>query len=141
MRCGSPFEGAAAKAAAERATEFDRTQLRAAQRAMIDVEDDAQAKAKANRRFHEAVWTASHNPTLVDLLHRLNVHLVRYPTTTLTHGDRWEAVLREHEELLSAIEARDGEAARRIAEHHMFGAGEVRLRVFAEISEHAADTG
>jgi DNA-binding GntR family transcriptional regulator len=134
------LEGAAAKAAAERATELDRTRLRAAQRAMIDVED-AQAKATANRRFHEAVWTASHNPTLVDLLHRLNVHLVRYPTTTLTHGDRWEAVLREHEELLGAIEARDGEAARRIAEHHMFGAREVRLRMYAESSEHATNTG
>jgi DNA-binding GntR family transcriptional regulator len=135
------LEGAAAKAAAERATELDRTRLRAAQRAMIEVEDDAQAKAAANRRFHEAVWTASHNSTLVDLLHRLNVHLVRYPTTTLTYGDRWQAVLREHEELLGAIEARDGEAARRIAEHHMFGAREVRLRMYAESSEHATSTG
>ena len=133
------LEGAAAKAAAERATEFDRMQLRAAQKAMVDVEDTPRAKAAANRRFHEAVWTASHNPTLVDLLHRLNVHLVRYPTTTLTFGDRWEAVLREHEELLGAIEARDGEGARRIAEHHMFGAREVRLRMYAE-GEHAAGT-
>jgi DNA-binding GntR family transcriptional regulator len=126
------LEGAAAKAAAERATEFDRSQLRAAQRAMVEVETEPRAMAAANRRFHEAVWTASHNPTLVDLLHRLNVHLVRYPTTTLTHGDRWPAVLREHEELLGAIEARDGEAARRIAEHHMFGAREVRLRMYAD---------
>ena len=76
------LEGAAAKAAAERATELDRTRLRSAQRAMVDVEDSPGAKAATNRRFHEAVWTASHNPTLVDLLHRLNVHLVRYPTTT-----------------------------------------------------------
>ena len=67
---------------------------------------------------------------------RLNVHLVRYPSTTLTYGDRWEAVLREHEELLGAIEARDGEAARRIAEHHMFGAREVRLRMYADSNEH-----
>jgi DNA-binding GntR family transcriptional regulator len=127
------LEGAAAKAAAERATEFDRMQLRSAQQAMVDLDDDAgAAMAAANRRFHEAVWTASHNPTLVDLLHRLNVHLVRYPTTTLTYADRWEAVLREHQELLSAIEARDGEAARRIAEHHMSGAREVRLRMYSE---------
>jgi DNA-binding GntR family transcriptional regulator len=134
------LEGAAAKAAAQRATELDRTRLRAAQQAMVDVEDTPHAKAAANRRFHEAVWGASHNPTLVDLLHRLNVHLVRYPSTTLTHGDRWEEVLREHEELLGAIEARDGEAAQRIAEHHMFGAREVRLRMYAE-NEHATDTG
>jgi DNA-binding GntR family transcriptional regulator len=130
------LEGAAAKAAAERATELDRMQLRSAHNAMIEVDDNAAAKASANRRFHEAIWTASHNPTLVDLLHRLNVHLVRYPTTTLTYGDRWDAVLREHEELLGAIEARDGEAARRIAEHHMFGAREVRLRMYTE-NEHA----
>lgn len=126
------LEGAAAKAAAERATEFDRTLLRSAHQAMLDADDTAEVKAATNRRFHEAVWTASHNSTLVDLLHRLNIHLVRYPSTTLTHGDRWEAVLREHEELLGAIEARDGEAARRIAEHHMFGAREVRLRMYAE---------
>lgn len=126
------LEGAAAKAAAERATEFDRTLLRSAHQAMLDADDTPEAKAATNRRFHEAVWTASHNSTLVDLLHRLNIHLVRYPSTTLTHGDRWEAVLREHEELLGAIEARDGEAARRIAEHHMFGAREVRLRMYAE---------
>ncbi len=134
------LEGAAAKAAAERATELDRTRLRSAHQAMLDVEDTSEAKAAANRRFHEAVWTASHNSTLVDLLHRLNVHLVRYPSTTLTYGDRWEAVLREHDELLGAIEARDGEAARRIAEHHMFGVRDVRLRMYAE-SEHASDAG
>ena len=130
------LEGAAAKAAAERATEFDRAQLRAAQRAMLELADEPAAKAAVNRRFHEAIWTASHNPTLVDLLHRLNVHLIRYPSTTLTYRDRWDAVLREHEELLRAIEARDGEAARRIAEHHMFGAREVRLQMYADSSEH-----
>jgi DNA-binding FadR family transcriptional regulator len=134
------LEGAAAKAAAERATELDRTRLRSAQQAMVVVEDTPEAKAVANRRFHEAAWAASHNPTLVDLLQRLNIHLVRYPTTTLTYGDRWKAVLREHEELIGAIEARDGEAARRIAEHHMFGAREVRLRMYAE-GEHAGNTG
>ena len=42
---------------------------------------------------------------------------------------------REHEEMLGAIEARDGEAARRIAEHHMFGAREVRLRMYADSNE------
>jgi DNA-binding GntR family transcriptional regulator len=126
------LEGAAAKAAAERATELDRARLRSAHQAMVSAEDNPQAKAAANRRFHEAVWSASHNPTLVDLLQRLNVHLVRYPSTTLTYGDRWAAVLREHAELLGAIEARDGESARRIAERHIFGAREVRLRMYAE---------
>ena len=70
----------------------------------------------------------------VDLLHRLNVHLVRYPSTTLAHGDRWDEVLREHEELLTAIEAGDPDRAHRIAEEHMTGAREVRLRMYVESS-------
>jgi len=61
------------------------------------------ARADANRRFHELVWAASHNATLGDLLARLDNHLVRYLTTTLTYEGRWRAVLAEHERLLDAL--------------------------------------
>ncbi len=125
------LEGAAARAAAERATELDRRRLRAAQAAMVETGADARERAAANRQFHEAVWAASHSPTLVDLLQRLNVHLVRYPTTTLEGDDRWQAVLAEHEELLDAIDAGDPMRAREVAEHHMDGAREVRMRMYA----------
>ncbi|MBW1640649.1 GntR family transcriptional regulator [Microbacterium resistens] len=126
------LEGAAARAAAERATEFDQRRLRAAQEAMRAAGADPRARARANRQFHEAVWSASHSPTLVDLLHRLNVHLVRYPTTTLEGDDRWAAALDEHEAMLDAIEARDAARAREIAEAHMTAAREVRMRMYAE---------
>ncbi|WP_345214634.1 GntR family transcriptional regulator [Georgenia halophila] len=126
------LESAAARAAASRATELDRVRLRAAQDAMIATGDSPVERADANRVFHEAVWQASHSATLVDLLHRLNVHLIRYPSTTLAHGNRWKEVLREHEELLEAIEQRDPQRAHDIAEHHMAGAREVRLRMYAE---------
>ncbi|MCX6497404.1 MAG: GntR family transcriptional regulator [Arthrobacter sp.] len=125
------LEGAAARAAAERATELDRRRLRATQSAMVAAGEDPGDRAQANRQFHEAIWAASHSPTLVDLLHRLNVHLVRYPTTTLEFEDRWKAVLAEHEALLDAIEARDAAKAREIAEAHMTGAREVRMRMYA----------
>ncbi len=125
------LEGAAARAAAERATELDRRRLRAAQAAMVSTGPDARERAAANRAFHEAVWAASHSPTLVDLLQRLNVHLVRYPTTTLEGDARWTAVLEEHEALLDAIDAGDPVRAREVAEHHMDGAREVRMRMYA----------
>lgn len=125
------LEGAAARAAAERATELDRRRLRSAQAVMAETGQDARERAAANRQFHEAVWAASHSPTLIDLLQRLNVHLVRYPTTTLEGDDRWHAVLAEHEELLDAIDAGDAMRAREIAERHMDGAREVRMRMYA----------
>lgn len=126
------LEGAAARAAAERATELDRRRLRSAQAVMAATDDDPRERAAVNRQFHEAIWAASHSPTLIDLLHRLNVHLVRYPTTTLEGDERWAAVLEEHEALLDAIDARDPMRAREIAEHHMTGAREVRMRMYAE---------
>jgi DNA-binding GntR family transcriptional regulator len=126
------LEGFAAKAAATRATELDRIRLRAAQDAMLRTGDDPRERAAMNRRFHEAVWEASHSPTIVDLLRRLHVHLIRYPTTTLANANRWSDVLREHEELLDAINAGDSERAREVAERHMAGARQVRLRMYAE---------
>lgn len=128
------LEGSAAKQAALRATELDKMRLRTAHEAMLQVGDSAAARVQTNRAFHEAVWQASHSPTLVDLLRRLNVHLIRYPTTTLSWGDRWNTVIAEHEELLVAIEAGDGARAQDIAEKHLTGAREVRLRMYTTLA-------
>jgi DNA-binding GntR family transcriptional regulator len=125
------LEAAAAKQAALRASELDHARLRAAQDAMRRAGDDPAKRASSNRAFHEAIWQASHSPTLDDLLRRLNVHLIRYPTTTLTWGERWDEVLAEHEELLDAIASRDAARAHDVAERHMAGAREVRLRMYA----------
>lgn len=126
------LEGAAARAAAERRTELDLMRIRAAHESMKSLQgEDGRARAESNRVFHEAVWSASHSPTLVDLLNRLHVHLIRYPTTTLSFGDRWQSALDEHEQLIAAITAKDAAEAARIAEHHMQGARDVRLQMYA----------
>ena len=127
------LEASAAKLAALRSTELDRMRLRAAHEAMLRAGEDPAARAATNRAFHEAIWQASHSPTLDDLLRRLNVHLIRYPSTTLRWGERWEAVLAEHEELLDAIDARDAERAHDVAERHLAGARDVRLHMYAEM--------
>lgn len=126
------LEGAVASAAAKRRTEIDLIRLRRAADAMAEVEaTDAYAAATANRAFHETMWQASHNRTLIDLLTRLNDHLVRYPATTLTRRGRWENALAEHEAILAAIEnQRPDEAAER-AEHHMVAARDIRLEMYA----------
>jgi DNA-binding GntR family transcriptional regulator len=127
------LEGAAARNAATRATDLDRMKLRSAQQNMRDYAgDDASERARLNRRFHEAVWEASHSLTMTDLLERLNSHLFLSAQTTLAVDERWNAALHEHDELLAAIESHDGDAARRIAEHHMLGARDVRLRLYAK---------
>lgn len=86
---------------------------------------------EANQNFHQAVWRASHNESLVDLLGRLNLHLARYPGTTLGPPGRWEAARVEHRQILEAIERRDGDEAHRIAMAHFREARDIRLALFA----------
>lgn len=127
------LEGAAARAAAERRTLSDLSLLQgiAAEELRVARDDPAQ-RVTMNQRFHQAIWAASHHATFQDLLERLSVHLVRYPTTTLHYDGRWDAAVKEHEQLIAAIAAQDGERAERIARLHMERARDVRLAMWRE---------
>lgn len=128
-----PLEATAAAAAAQRHTEYDLVRLRRAQAVMEATDSgDPAAMAAANRTVHEALWAAGHNGTIVDLLTRLNNHLTRYPTTTLSVPGRWEEALAEHREIIAAVAARDADRAAELARRHMSRAREVRLEVWAE---------
>jgi DNA-binding GntR family transcriptional regulator len=127
------LEGAAARGAAERSTRLDLMRIRNAADAMAAAEPgDPGAMAATNQAFHEEIWAASHNRTLVDLLTRLNSHITRYPATTLTSPGRWEEALSEHAGLVGAIEAGQRDEAGLIAENHMTKARDIRLRMYGE---------
>lgn len=125
------LEGLAARAAAKRRNELDLARIKAARDAMSDLADPAR-RADTNRGFHETIWAASHNQTLIDQLERLSLHLLRYPSTTLAVEDRWASALAEHDELVEAIENRDPDAAEQLAEQHMSRARDMRLQLYAQ---------
>ncbi len=76
---------------------------------------------EANWRFHQEIHRAAHSPRL---LTQLRQAARAVPSNFLTVFPEHEKhSLSEHEELLDALEARDGELARRIAERHVLDAG------------------
>jgi len=93
---------------------------------------DDVTKTATNLEFHEAVWAAAHNPVLEDLLHRLSIHLIRTPRTTMSVGNRWKESLVEHGQLIEAVSHGDEEKARHIARSHMETARELRLELLRE---------
>lgn len=99
-------------------------------RALVDPDDGT--RIRTNLEFHAAVWQATHNAVLVDLLERLTVHLVHAPRSTLSVGDRWRHALDEHARLLDAVRDRDEATARTIAGEHMATAREIRLRLLRD---------
>jgi DNA-binding GntR family transcriptional regulator len=124
------LEGQAARAAADRATSLDINRLRAIHEQMLAAppEDEA-ARVTLNRLFHEGLWHASHNGTLVEIIDRLIAHL--HPQTTLTFPGRWDTILEEHGELLQAIVEHRADDAAAIATEHMTQAREIRLQLYA----------
>ncbi len=127
------LEATAARVAAERRTDHDIRQLRWMLGSDAEMPDtDADSLVNANQRFHRAVWRASHNESLIDLLERLNLHLARYPGTTLAVPGRWDAARQEHANLVDAIESRNGDEAHEIARTHFLEARDIRLALFAQ---------
>jgi DNA-binding GntR family transcriptional regulator len=130
------LEATAGRMAAERRTDHELRILRhllefGRQQAPLDT----RALVDANQRFHRAVWVASHNESLIDLLERLNLHLGRYPETTLAAPGRWSTAQDEHTRLVDAIEARDAKAAHDIALAHFTAARDIRLALFVSSPE------
>jgi DNA-binding GntR family transcriptional regulator len=127
------LEATAARLAATRHTRIDQIRL---ERLMTLAEEsdpsDGQLIADRNRDFHRGVWLASHNHALIDLLDRLNLHLLRYPVTTLTTPGRWQEALQQHRDLLAAIVARDPAQAQKVAEDHVAAARDIRLALWEQ---------
>ena len=92
---------------------------------------DPARMAAANQQFHQTVWRASRNESLIDLLGRLHLHLGRYPGTTLASPGHGDAAREEHRQLFDAIDRRDGDEAHRIAMGHFRAARDIRLDLFA----------
>jgi DNA-binding GntR family transcriptional regulator len=127
------LEATVGRVAAERRTDHDVRTLRRLYVHGNNIDThDPQAMVVANQQFHRAVWRASHNESLLDLLERLNLHLARYPETTLQYPGRWSQAWHEHKELLDAVEARDSDRAYDVAMRHFKEARDIRLAQFDE---------
>lgn len=127
------LEMTAARVAAERHTSFDRIRLDHLLKACEDVDpSDDTMIVQRNEEFHRGVWQASHNESLVDLLKRLNSHLVRYPATTLSYPGRWERALEQHRGIVDAIITRDSTTAAELAEAHFAEARDIRLKLWEQ---------
>lgn len=93
------------------------------------VNPDDQLRTKSNLTFHAALWAATHNAVLQDLLERLSTHLIHSPHSTLSVSGRWADALDEHAALVDAIADRRVDDARRIARSHMETARTLRLNL------------
>jgi DNA-binding GntR family transcriptional regulator len=126
------LEGLAARLAARHATAEEVRVLRAMVEEDRRLMRDLSAMARANRRFHKQIHLASHNRYLVQQLDLVHRTMALMATTSLAIQGRGEDAMAEHDAIVSAIEAGDGEAASAALKAHISLAFEARLRHDAE---------
>jgi DNA-binding GntR family transcriptional regulator len=109
------LEPLAAKIAATRATPEDVADLRALQQRFDELGEDEHALTEANRRFHFRIYEAARSPILLALLQLLWQTLVHQPPPARPRED-W---IREHDQILEALERGDAKAAERLTRQHV----------------------
>jgi DNA-binding GntR family transcriptional regulator len=113
----------AAGLAAQRRTAEDLGRMRAALGSLSTSRSDASpAQLAGHRRFHAAVYRASHNAVLVEALDGLWDKTDRYRRHALAAGrseEELEQRAEEHRALLEAVSDRDAEAAATIMRAHI----------------------
>ena len=127
----SELEGLAARLAARHATPEEvrvLSDMLAADRANLG---DPEALARANRRFHKQIHLASHNRYLVQQLDLVHRSMALLATTSLAAEGRGAAALAEHEAIVAAIAAGDGDKAYVALRTHISRAFETRLKLDA----------
>ncbi|MEO0666153.1 MAG: FCD domain-containing protein, partial [Pseudomonadota bacterium] len=124
----SELEGLAAQLAAQHATPEEVEVLQSMVEEDRAILHDPTALALTNRRFHKLVHLASHNRFLVQQLDLVHRFMALMATTSLAVEGRGETALAEHQAVVDAIRARDGEAADAALRDHLSKAFVTRLK-------------
>jgi len=121
------LEGLAARLAAQHAAPEEIRVLWDMIRRDREVVGRPDVLARANKRFHRQIHLASHNRYLIQQLEMVHRSMALLATTSLAAEGRGPKALEEHETIVRAIEARDGEAANAAIREHISRAFETRL--------------
>lgn len=74
---------------------------------------------KLNQQIHEKIVALSRNEVLIDTHKRLNARMRRCRFVANLASERWDQAIREHEEMLEALGARDGRRLGEVLRRHL----------------------
>jgi DNA-binding GntR family transcriptional regulator len=128
------LEQEAARRAAKRRSDFDTIEILRLCKIFADVDPSDESEIiRRNRDFHRAIWQATRNPFLVDMIARLNLLLGPQAIRTLVHPGRLDEAIAEHRAIAEAVVAQDADAAAEAATEHFRRARDIILEVWATV--------
>lgn len=116
------LEALAGELACERITDDEVEQIRALHEEMVvHYENEARTEyCRLNQAIHDSIVAAAANPILSEMHSKLSrrVQQARYMPNYSTA--RWRKAVEDHEQMLKALEARDGEGLAQVLRHHLW---------------------
>lgn len=114
------IEAICARLSATTMTTAERNALRKAHDKMSDLvrAKNRDGYSEANLAFHDKLYAGSHNVTLAGFARDLRRRLLPFRRTQFQSGDRLAQSYAEHEQIVRAIERKNGDEAAESMRHH-----------------------
>lgn len=133
------LEAYAGELACRNRTQAELQELKALQYEMMAAytRDDRLGYFRCNQAIHLGIIKASRNPALIQHHGVVNARLYRARYICNLRTRRWTSALREHEEILEALEARDEARIQRILRNHVLQAWDKMVVMLEEAAQSA----
>lgn len=128
------LEATAARMAAQTASRIELTELGTINAEMRGAQTDPASLAALNRQFHRILLNAARNRFLAAAVNGLEKTLLCLGPSTMEEAGRASAAIDEHETILAALAAHDGEAAAALMQAHIRAAHRMRLQQFRALT-------
>lgn len=117
------LEAVSGELACAHITDEEIAEIRALHEAMVDHYRRGEMKPyfRLNQEIHERILDAARNQTLATIYRGLAGRVRRARYLANMSRERWARAVAEHDEILSALEARDGQRLARILKLHLSG--------------------
>jgi DNA-binding GntR family transcriptional regulator len=115
------LEGLAAGLAAERITdeELEEMERYLVEKADAIARNDMERLVEVDTGFHDIIYRASRNERLTSIINNLREQIQRFRTMSLAYPGRSKRSLEEHRNIIEAIQSRDAQLARQVAQEHI----------------------
>lgn len=132
IRC--VLEELAARLSCENITDEEMRELKIAMVAFEEKtrEGNVVELAKADVTFHDIIYRAADNPKLLVLLNNLREQMYRYRTEYMKDDRILPVLIREHREMVKALENRDQELVAREVRQHLKNQEEVMKKIIRD---------
>ena len=82
-------------------------------------ENDIEAITQLDIDFHEVIYQITENRRLIDILHQLKEHILRYRLQYIKDMKNKKNIVEEHKKIIGALESHNPKASRREIERHI----------------------